>query len=354
MAAIVSSSSSSAPPQIRTSQAKDQWKPIRKTPSEAHPPYRIGEIGIAWGEAEKAAWLEQTTKKRSYIDEVVTKLNEVVNQDVFELRQYGALSINPEMYPLMAAISKEWDEAKPTVLVTGGVHGYETSGVQGAILFLQTRATEYVGKYNIVVCPCVSPWGYEHIERWNSICLDPNRSFGADPATHTEESAAVKALLATLGVEGTSAEGASPGWICHVDCHETTDTDESEFMPARAALSGSVYKPCDIPDGFYLVGDDEKPEPEFHTAVIESVRAVTHIAPGDADGTIIEEPLVQEGVIVVPATKLGLCASVTPAAYATTTEVYPDSENVTDEECNLAQVAAVTGALDHITLARGL
>ena len=109
-----------------------------------------------------------------------------------------------------------------------------------------------------------------------------------------------------------------------------------------------------IPDGFYLVGDSEKPEPEFHAAVIESVRKVTHIAPGDANGTIIEEPLVQDGVIVVPASTLGLCASVTPAAYATTTEVYPDSPAVTDDDCNLAQVASVTGALGHITEARGL
>ena len=28
---------------------------------------------------------------------------------------------------------------KPSVLITGGVHGYEKSGVQGAILFLQTQ-----------------------------------------------------------------------------------------------------------------------------------------------------------------------------------------------------------------------
>jgi hypothetical protein len=45
-------------------------------------------------------------------------------------------------------------------IVTISVHGYETSGVQGTILFLTSRAAEYASKYNIVVCPCVSPWGY--------------------------------------------------------------------------------------------------------------------------------------------------------------------------------------------------
>ena len=102
---------------------------------------------------------------------------------------------DPARFPLFAAFSKNWDESKPCVLVTGGVHGYETSGVQGAILFLQTTAPKYCDYFNIVVLPCISPWGYERVERWNKSCQDPNRSFGADPATHTEESAAAIAFL---------------------------------------------------------------------------------------------------------------------------------------------------------------
>jgi hypothetical protein len=275
-----------------------------------------------------------------------------LDPSTWEVRDYGALTVNPALYPLKAALSRNWDAAKPTVLVTGGVHGYETSGVQGALLFLASRAADYTARFNIIVCPCVSPWGYEHVERWNPKCLDPNRSFGQDTSTQTEESTAVIKLLASLGVEGASADGA--GWVCHVDCHETTDTDETEYMPARAAFTGAVYKPCDIPDGFYLVGDSLQPQAAFHTDVIASVRAVTHIAPADATGSIIEEPITQEGVVVVPAAKLGLCASVTPATFATTTEVYPDSPLVTDSQCNDAQVAAITGALDHISKVRGL
>jgi hypothetical protein len=220
------------------------------------------------------------------------------------------------------------------------------------VLFLATSAPQYISKFNIVVCPCVSPWGYERVERWNMKCLDPNRSFGPDPSTQTEESAAVMSLLASLEVEGASEGGA--GWMCHVDCHETTDTDETEYMPARAALTGSVYKRCDIPDGFYLVGNSAAPEEAWHAAIIESVRKVTHICPGDDTGAIIEEPLFQDGCIKVPSVKLGLCASVTGATYTTTTEVYPDSSCVTDEQCNRAQRAAVTGALDHILEVHGI
>jgi hypothetical protein len=36
------------------------------------------------------------------------------------------------------------------------------------------------------------------------------------------------------------------------------------------------------------------------------------------------------------------------ATYVTTTEVYPDSATANPEECILAQVAAISGALDYI------
>ena len=83
--------------------------------------------------------------------------------------------------------------------------------------------------------------------------------------------------------------------------------------------------------------------------MIEAVRKVTHIAPPDAEGLIIGEKVVQEGVIVIPSPRsIGLCAGVTDADYATTTEVYPDSPTATADQCNRAQVACIVSALEHI------
>ena len=65
-------------------------------------------------------------------------------------------------------------------LVTGGVHGYETSGVLGALQFVEQHAADYAGRINLLVIPCVSPWGYERIHRWNAHAIDPNRSFRDD------------------------------------------------------------------------------------------------------------------------------------------------------------------------------
>ena len=34
---------------------------------------------------------------------------------------------------------------------------------------------QYGSSFNILVLPCISPWGYETINRWNAKAIDPNR-----------------------------------------------------------------------------------------------------------------------------------------------------------------------------------
>ncbi|HHX8649086.1 M14 family metallopeptidase [Vibrio antiquarius] len=295
--------------------------------------YPIGTSGQPWSEEERKAWLATQEVKRSYQDEVVSKIDSL--RERFDVEQYGALSYNEARFPLFCIKTRNWDSTKPVVLVTGGVHGYETSGVHGALKFVETEAERYAEHFNIVVAPCVSPWGYEVINRWNPNAIDPNRSFYKD--SPAEESANLMKLVATLG-----------DVLMHIDLHETTDSDETEFRPALAARDGIEYIEGMIPDGFYTVGDSENPQPEFQKAVIESVAKVTHIAPADENGEIIGSPVVQFGVINYPMVKLGLCGGVTNCVYGTTTEVYPDSPTVTDEECNDAQVAAVVGGLNYV------
>jgi hypothetical protein len=219
--------------------------------------------------------------------------------------------------------------------VTGGVHGYETSGVLGALRFVDRHAAGYAGRINLIVAPCVSPWAYETIQRWNLHAVDPNRSFFDD--SPAPESAALMRLVAPF----------RDRVLVHVDLHETTDTDESEFRPALAARDGVAYVPEGIPDGFYLVDDSERPQTGFQQAVIAAVAKVTHIAPADQKGEIIGSPVIVPGVIHYALKKLGLCASITSAAYKTTTEVYPDSPSASSEQCIAAQVAAACAAIDY-------
>ncbi|MBY6189251.1 M14 family metallopeptidase [Microbulbifer agarilyticus] len=295
--------------------------------------YPVGIPGTPWGDAERAEWLSRQVRHRSYESEVLSKIELLRSR--FDLEEYGRLEYAGESFPLLAIRNRNWSDDLPVMLVTGGVHGYETSGVHGALEFVDQHAADYTDRANILVAPCVSPWAYERIHRWNPNAIDPNRSFYND--SPAEESAALMRLVAPV-VDRV---------VMHIDLHETTDTDETEFRPALAARDGKPFTPGGIPDGFYLVDDSESPQPEFQQAVIAAVEKVTHIAPADDSGEIIGSPVVARGVIEYPLKKLGLCASVTNARYKTTTEVYPDSPRATPEQCNAAQAAAVCAAIDY-------
>ena len=298
----------------------------------------IGAAGVPWGGAEKAIWRARQSVKRRYGDEVLPRLHALAAR--FEVLEYGRLAEDPVRYPLLALKSRHWRDDLPLVLVTGGVHGYETSGVHGALYFLETEASAYEGRVNFLVAPCVSPWAYETIQRWNPQAIDPNRSFGNRAAP---ESAALLDLITPYRARVQ----------VHVDLHETTDTDESEFRPALAARDGKPFEPGTIPDGFYLVDDAASPQTAFQAAIIRAVAEVTHIAPADAKGQMIGSTVVAPGVIEYPFRELGLCAGMTDARLKTTTEVYPDSLRTSAAECLRAQSVAVRAAVDYLLAGLG-
>ena len=271
-------------------------------------------------------------RKRGYEEEVASVVDRLRSR--FDVSEYGRLDYGNDAYPLFAIRNRDWNDALPVALVTGGVHGYETSGVHGALQFLDRNAADYAGRINLLVVPCVSPWGYERIHRWNPDAIDPNRSFRED--SPAQESAALMRLVAPLRGRV----------LVHIDLHETTDSDESEFRPALAARDGREFEPEGIPDGFYLCADARNPQPDFQQAIIAAVAKVTHIAPADDKGEIIGSPLVAPGVIEYAYAALGLCAGATNARYTTTTEVYPDSPRATPGQCNAAQATAVRAAID--------
>ena len=296
--------------------------------------YPIGTPGQAWGHAELAQWRSRQVRQRSYAGDVLAAVERL--RDHMEVQVYSEVVYAGESFPLVTLRSPGWNEALPSVLVTGGVHGYETSGVHGALQFVEQHAAAYVGRVNLLVVPCVSPWAYEHIQRWNFDAIDPNRSF-REPSP-SQESAALMRLVAPLHGQ----------FVAHIDLHETTNTDESEYRPAVAARDGKVFVPGCIPDGFYLVDDTANPQPAFQQAIIEAVAQVAHIAAADEKNEIIGSPVVAPGVIQYAMQALGLCPSVSGARYTTTTEVYPDSPRATPAQCVAAQVAATCAAVDFV------
>ena len=296
--------------------------------------YPIGTPGQAWGHAELAQWRARQVRQRSYADDVLAAVERLRYQ--MDVQVYGEVVYAGESFPLVALRSPGWSASLPSVLVTGGVHGYETSGVHGALRFVAQHAAAYAGRVNLLVVPCVSPWAYEHIQPWNYDAIDPNRSF-REPSP-AQESAALMRLVAPLRGQ----------CVAHIDLHETTHTDASEYRPAVAARDGKVFVPGSIPDGFYLVDDTENPQPAFQQAILQAVARVTHIAPADENNEIIGSPVVAPGVVQYALHALGLCPSVSGARYTSTTEVYPDSPRATPAQCVAAQVAAVCAAVDFV------
>jgi hypothetical protein len=287
----------------------------------------------AWNDKDVLAWRNNQKIQRSYENDIVTKIKEL--RDRFTLTQYGELAYE-KSYPLYLIQSKEFNPSKPNVLITGGVHGYETSGPLGALDFMATKASAYKNDFNFICAPCVSPWGYETINRWNPDAIDPNRNFyKQSPA---QECALLYTAVHDLGLK----------FHAHFDLHETTDTDNSVFRPALASRDGKEQDHWDIPDGFYLVTDTGRIEKEFQEAIIVEVEKVTHIAPADAEQKIIGKKIISKGVMAYDVKKLNLCTGLTNAKFVTTTEVYPDSPKTNPEECRQAQVSAVKGGLNYL------
>jgi len=293
-----------------------------------------------WSPEKKHNWFLEQRAQRSYHDDVLLRL-ESLRKSGFIVEQYGALTIDPDKFPLFAV--RVGAAAKKTVLITGGVHGYETSGVKGALLFLEKHASGYTSHFNFVVAPCISPWSYETVNRLDPIMENPNREFKSEGKA--EESTFLMSYLTRLGSE----------FNAHIDLHETTDSDKV-FLPEEYSKNGLELhaNDVDIPDGFYLIGVQGFSRPELEKAMIDSVRKVTHIAKPDSRGMILDTPLSQEGVIhnSIP----GLCAEYTQAKSrlgAFTTEMYPDSKPLKalgvermESTCSEAQAACIRGALD--------
>ena len=296
--------------------------------------YPIGTPGQPWGPAELAEWRARQVRHRSYADDVLAVVGRLAPR--FEVIPYGEVAYAGEHFPLLAVRPGAWQAGRPGVLVTGGVHGYETSGVHGALRFLDQHAEAFAGRVNLLVVPCVSPWAWERIHRWNFDAIDPNRSF------RTPSPAA--------GIGGADAAGgALARAVCGAHRPARNHRHRRDRIPPRAGRARrQALRARQHPGRLLPGGRHREPAARVPAAIIDAVARITHIAPADAKGEIIGCPEVAPGVIRYPLKAWGLCASVTGARYTTTTEVYPDSPRATPEQCIAAQVAAVCAAMDFV------
>ncbi len=63
-------------------------------------------------------------------------------------------------WPMLCVRSALWDVTRPTVLISGGVHGDEPAGVYAALTFLD-QDREFRDALQFVIFPCVNPSGFD-------------------------------------------------------------------------------------------------------------------------------------------------------------------------------------------------
>ena len=94
---------------------------------------RTGRICRAHWRATKARAHVWMVVDAVHLGQIVETANDVVAtldslRDAFDVVEYGRLNYDDGAidHPLFAVRTQNWDADKPSVLVTGGVHGYET------------------------------------------------------------------------------------------------------------------------------------------------------------------------------------------------------------------------------------
>lgn len=114
--------------------------------------------------------------RRSYEREVVSPLSRLRRGEVTTLRRICYGSHN---YPFLSVqYPAVFSPVRPTVLLSGGVHGDESAGVYAVLGFLEDGIQEYRRRCNFAFLPCVNPSGFEADTRFTMNGTDLNRAFG--------------------------------------------------------------------------------------------------------------------------------------------------------------------------------
>ena len=316
-----------------------------------------------WKEKDKLEWLSKQTFQRSYAEQVlkrIEKLKEAGGQ--IKISSYGNLRLQGRdelaingmtlsaeeyrtRYPLYYAEVGDITDGKPNIIVTGGTHGYEESGVYGALEFLEKDVSKYTNRFNFIVFPCVSPFAYEVNQRWTHDAWDPNRSFDRSKP-YVPEAQLIMDIL------DEARKRAGKDFAAAVDLHETPDRDKI-MMPPQYQRYGINKTSEDIliPNGYYLISHVSNLAQEMAPHIVDAVRKVTPIAP---DPEIHGEKN-ENGVTISKGedpTHQGLNQAYmrTISENSFTTEIYPEihPEPRGSQEAIAAQRATIKGMLDYL------
>lgn len=98
------------------------------------------------------------------------------------IEQIATVRHGTASWPILCVRSTRWEASRPTVLISGGVHGDEEAGVHAALAFLAEGQREFDGVLQFVVLPCVNPSGFDAETLETASGANLNRLFGINSA----------------------------------------------------------------------------------------------------------------------------------------------------------------------------
>jgi hypothetical protein len=107
---------------------------------------------------------------------LVTRRVEALNGDSIKRRELGRVLGEEGEYPIYG-VSAGHAEDLPCMLIIGGTHGDEPSGVESALTFLEREAGNWIATMRFEVIPCLNPFCHVHDTRVNPTGVDLNWSF---------------------------------------------------------------------------------------------------------------------------------------------------------------------------------
>lgn len=280
-----------------------------------------------WSAEKCDAWYGQQPQVRDYQADIYERARSASLPPSLILSSYGYAHDDC----LICVEPRQINGAKPSLIITGGVHGYEPGGIEACLRLIETGVPEIRNQANIFIYPCVTPAAYRINHRWTVGADDTNRGF-------IENSPVVEAALLMERIKKLNVS-----FVMALDCHETPPADR-QFRRQRAERYGTplIGDPDLLPNGFHLMVPDSallrRSVQECARAIIKDVRKITPVA---TDEKIVGN--VNDGGIV-PSTASGTLTRWMNdrARFAATTEVV--TEKMTLQQASDVQLAAIRSA----------